>query len=39
VSLLNPFGGGDDKVEPEDKIWKRVGKGREYVDMKLLEVS
>ena len=35
---LNPFGPSSDRVEKEDVLWKRFGKGREYVHMPTLEV-
>ncbi|TYJ53251.1 hypothetical protein B9479_006118 [Cryptococcus floricola] len=36
---LNPFGGGSDKVEKEETLWNRYGKGKEYAHMPLLEQS
>ncbi|WVQ74242.1 hypothetical protein IAR50_003839 [Cryptococcus sp. DSM 104548] len=38
-SQLNPFAGGSDKVEKEDTLWTRYGKGKEYAHMPLLEQS
>ncbi|KAK8847685.1 hypothetical protein IAR55_005544 [Kwoniella newhampshirensis] len=37
VSQLNPFGGAGDKVEKEEVLWTRYGKGKEYVHMSLVE--
>ncbi|WWD21781.1 hypothetical protein CI109_106268 [Kwoniella shandongensis] len=37
VSQLNPFGSSSDKVEKEEVLWARYGKGKEYVHMPLLE--
>ncbi|WVF69478.1 hypothetical protein IAT40_004255 [Kwoniella sp. CBS 6097] len=39
VSQLNPFGSSGDKVEKEESLWARYGKGKEYVHMPLLEQS
>ncbi|WVR04870.1 hypothetical protein IAU60_001882 [Kwoniella sp. DSM 27419] len=39
VSQLNPFGSSEAKVEKEETLWNRFGKGKEYVHMPLLEQS
>lgn len=39
LSQLNPFAPSEQILEKEDVLWKKYGKGREYVHMPLLEVS
>ncbi|WWD08285.1 hypothetical protein V865_006396 [Kwoniella europaea PYCC6329] len=39
VSQLNPFGSSADKVEKEETLWSRYGKGKEYVHIPLLQQS
>ncbi|OCF40884.1 charged multivesicular body protein 7 [Kwoniella heveanensis CBS 569] len=39
VSQLNPFGSSGEKMEKEETLWARYGKGKEYVHMPLLEQS
>jgi len=38
MSQLNPFTSSSEVVEKEDALWRRFGKGKEYVHMPLLEV-
>jgi charged multivesicular body protein 7 len=38
LSQLNPFGTSSTVIEKEDVLWKKYGKGKEYVHMPLLEV-
>jgi charged multivesicular body protein 7 len=38
LSQLNPFGSSSTTIEKEDVLWKRFGKGKEYVHISLLEV-
>ncbi|WRT64481.1 uncharacterized protein IL334_001413 [Kwoniella shivajii] len=37
VGQLNPFGSSGDKVEKEETLWSKHGKGKEYVHIPLLE--
>ncbi|WWC59757.1 uncharacterized protein I303_102319 [Kwoniella dejecticola CBS 10117] len=39
MSQLNPFGSSSEKVDKEETLWSRYGKGKEYVHIPLLEQS
>ncbi|WWC86589.1 uncharacterized protein L201_001466 [Kwoniella dendrophila CBS 6074] len=39
VSQLNPFGSSTEKIEKEETLWSKYGKGKEYVHIPLLEQS